>query len=192
MDYWEKENERRAVLRKKFKEQERKLAKEQGGWLWWTGYRGWKRGKPVDVEKSHQVRRHGSVEKELRRHLRTGSVRSGSHSRNSSRSGTPLTDLEDGGTIGHVRRGSSASNASRKKKVASSSRSRQQSATPEFPSPLVRDNSFTNISSLDSEYSGLRESIETDGASTKALRSSSRAGSVSANNKRTESLRSAK
>lgn len=193
MDYWEKENERRAVLLKKFKEQERKKAKEQGGWLWWTGYRGWKRGKPIDVEKTHQVRRHGSVEKDLRRHLRTGSIRSGSHSRNSSRSGTPLTDLEDSVTSSHVRRGSTASNASRKKKVASSgSRSRQQSATPEFPSPLVRDNSYTSISSMDSEHSGLRESIESDNVSTKTLRSSSRQGSVSAASKRAESLKSVK
>ncbi|EEH35903.1 hypothetical protein PAAG_00226 [Paracoccidioides lutzii Pb01] len=34
-DYWEKENERRALLRRKLKEQRRERARLQGGWLWW-------------------------------------------------------------------------------------------------------------------------------------------------------------
>ncbi|PGH28759.1 hypothetical protein GX50_08501 [[Emmonsia] crescens] len=37
-DYWEKENERRAVLRRKLKEQRREHAKMRGGWLWWTRF----------------------------------------------------------------------------------------------------------------------------------------------------------
>ncbi|KAK2807847.1 hypothetical protein FQN50_005236 [Emmonsiellopsis sp. PD_5] len=40
-DYWERENERRAALRSMIKEQQRALAKSQGGWLWWAGWRGW-------------------------------------------------------------------------------------------------------------------------------------------------------
>ncbi|KAK2790980.1 hypothetical protein FQN53_007167 [Emmonsiellopsis sp. PD_33] len=40
-DYWERENERRAALRSRIKEQQRALAKSQGGWLWWAGWRGW-------------------------------------------------------------------------------------------------------------------------------------------------------
>ncbi|OJD13397.1 hypothetical protein AJ78_06152 [Emergomyces pasteurianus Ep9510] len=35
-DYWEKENERRAALRRRLKEQRREHAKMAGGWLWWT------------------------------------------------------------------------------------------------------------------------------------------------------------
>ena len=54
-EYWEKENERRALLRKKLKDRDRKVAKQQGGWLWWTGYRGWKRGKGQDLEKTHHA-----------------------------------------------------------------------------------------------------------------------------------------
>ncbi|EGC49654.1 conserved hypothetical protein [Histoplasma capsulatum var. duboisii H88] len=34
-DYWEKENERRAALRRKLKEQRREHAKMAGGWFWW-------------------------------------------------------------------------------------------------------------------------------------------------------------
>ncbi len=158
-EYWEKENERRAVLRKQLKQRDRSLAKEQGGWLWWTGFRGWKRGKTSDVEKSHHVsHKHVSHEKDAKR-TRSGSVRSGSHSRNSSRSSTPAAELEDG-PIGHVRRGSSSASDRRKRKTTSAGSRVQKltpgsrSATPEVRSPLVRENSFTSVSSLDSERSG--------------------------------------
>ncbi|KAF2154259.1 hypothetical protein K461DRAFT_213103, partial [Myriangium duriaei CBS 260.36] len=33
--YWDKENERRAVLRRIIKSRDRDLARRQGGWLWW-------------------------------------------------------------------------------------------------------------------------------------------------------------
>lgn len=158
-EYWEKENDRRAILRKKLKERDRKLAKEQGGLFWWTGFRGWDRGKSPDVEKSHHfahTHRHASHEKDPKR-TRSGSVRSGSHSRNSSRSSTPAIELEDG-PIGHVRRGSSSASDRRKRKTTMTGSRVQKltpggsrSATPEVPSPLVRENSFTSVSSLESE-----------------------------------------
>ncbi|PBP27189.1 Spo7-like protein [Diplocarpon rosae] len=156
-EYWEKENERRAILRKKVKELERKLAKEQDGWWWWTGVRGWKRGKTQDVEKIHHpLLKHGSLLEKDAKRTRSGSIRSGSHSRNSSRSITP-SEVEDG-QIGHVRRGSNASSASgRRKKVTAGSRVQKltpggsRSSTPEVPSPLMRESSFTSLSSLDSE-----------------------------------------
>ena len=158
-EYWEKENERRAVLRKKIKERDRKIAKEQGGWLWWTGYRGWNRGMTPDVERTHHnLHRSGTHDSHGRR-VRSGSVRNGSHSRNSSRSVTPTAEVEDGATTGgHVRRGSTASNASdRRRKKTGSMRVQKltpagsRSATPDVPSPLVRENSFTSVSSLDTE-----------------------------------------
>jgi len=40
--YWEKENERRALLRAIIKTRNRDLARRHGGYLWWTGWRGWK------------------------------------------------------------------------------------------------------------------------------------------------------
>jgi hypothetical protein len=180
-EYWEKENERRAILRKKLKDRERKIAKQQGGWLWWTGYRGWKRGKTPDIEKTHHhAHRHGSVEKDPRR-LRSGSVRSGSHSRNSSRSSTPNADIEEGPTHGHVRRGSNASTASERRRKKTSTGPRVQkltpagsrSATPEIHSPLVRENSFTSVSSLDSEQAGTPGA---DSDSVKSLKASAKPG----------------
>lgn len=167
-EYWEKENERRAILRKNYKERERKEAKKQGGWLWWTGYRGWKRGKSHDVEKIH----HAGAEKRTRSNsLR--SVRSGSQSRNISRSTTPTTDLDDGAS-GHNRKGSVA----KRKKAAPTPRitkltpSGSRSATPEVSSPLVRDNSFTSVSSLESERSGAM--VGGDGDSVRSLKGSLR------------------
>ena len=181
-EYWEKENERRAILQKKIRERERKIAKQEGGWLWWTGYRGWKRGKTPDVEKTHHtLHKHGSLRGDDQKRTRSGSVRSGSHSRNSSRSSTPTIELEDG-QIGHVRRGSSASSARRKKTISGSRVQKltpggSRSATPDIPSPLVRENSFTSISSLDSERlptPGAGDGESSAGA--KNLRSSSNSG----------------
>ncbi|KAG0649393.1 Sporulation-specific SPO7 [Hyphodiscus hymeniophilus] len=159
-EYWEKENERRAVLRGRMKGRDKKLAKEQGDWFWWTGYRGWKRGGTPDIEKTHHVQRSGILDSHGRR-VRSASVRAGSHSRNSSRSVTPTAEVEDGVTGGHARRGSTASNASdRRRKKTGSMRVQKltpagsRSVTPDVPSPLVRENSFTSVSSLDIERSG--------------------------------------
>ncbi|KAG9246532.1 Spo7-like protein-domain-containing protein [Calycina marina] len=147
-EYWEKENERRAALRKKIKVQDLKLAKQQGGWLWWTGYRGWKH-KSSDVEK---LQRQGGI---LSEHKRTRSTTAtvGSHSRNSSRSSIPTTELEDGAD-GRARRGGSAASERRKKKLPVGKTKKLDSTgfvTPTVHSPLARENSYTSVSSLDSE-----------------------------------------
>lgn len=163
-EYWEKENERRTVLRKKIKERERKLAMQQVGWLWWTGWRGWNRnkghgGRVVDIEKTHHRHHVTLIEKDHKR-TRSGSVRSRSHSRGSSRSSTPTAELEDGSTFGgNVRGGSPVSNAPERRRKKSMTGSKIQkltpavprTATPEVHSPLVRENSFTSQSSVDSE-----------------------------------------
>lgn len=183
-EYWERENERRVVLRKKLKERERKIAKQQGGWLWWTGYRGWKRGKPQDIEKTipSHVHRQSTLDKDHKR-TQSRSTRSGSHSRTSSRGSTPTTELEEGPAGGHVRRGSTSSNASerRKKKAAPGTRIQKltpagsRSATPEVHSPLARENSFTSVSSVDSERSTVAAAGETD--SVRSIRTSRTGGS---------------
>jgi len=110
------------------------------------------RGKTPDVEKSNH--RSGTHDGHGRR-VRSGSARTGSHSRTSSRSITPTAEGEDG-TIGHVRGGNTTSNASdRRKKMKGSLRkltpAEARSATPDVPSPLVRENSFTSVSSLDTD-----------------------------------------
>lgn len=130
-EYWEKENERRANLRKKLHHQRRLKAKEAGGWKWWTG--AWRLApnrhsrRHHDLEKHphghhHPNARHGSVS------TLAGAVGSGtgrrrtgldldsthSRSRQSSRSSTPHLDLD--GSVDRerplterVRRGSSVS-----------------------------------------------------------------------------------
>jgi hypothetical protein len=185
--YWEKENERRAVLNNKTKAQDRKLAKERGGWLWWTGYRGWKQGKPADVEKTHHnVHRQSSVEKEHRRN-KSSMANTGSHSRNSSRGSTPTTELEEG-TGGKGRRGSNASE--RKKKKASSGSRVQKLAASGATSPLARENSFMSDSSVDSERPNTppddRDSIRSSRASTKLAAGPERKSSLRSTKQKTD------
>ena len=148
-EYWEKENERRAILRTKVQEQDRKIAKQQGGWLWWTGYRGWRRRNVPDIEKTHQ---HKAAHKDHKRGL-SGIARSGSHSRNSSRSTTPSVEPEDGSTFGHVRRGSTASDHKKKKSLSGGrapkklTPSGSRPSTPDVQSPLARRGSASSMES---------------------------------------------
>ncbi|KAI0022338.1 Spo7-like protein-domain-containing protein [Xylariomycetidae sp. FL0641] len=154
-EYWERENERRALLKKKLDVRDSLIVKQQRGWLWWLP------GRPQRAEpKTHAVNaaggesekllhhhhhRHGVLAKETRR-TRSGSVRRGSNSAGSSRSPTPPVELEEPSIS---RKASSASNASdkrRKKHLSSGSRTKRpgvepRSLTPEFPSPLARESS---------------------------------------------------
>ena len=126
LEYWEKENERRAHLRKLLRKRNRELARQQGGWLWWTGWRGRKRqpdnvGKG-DVEKSHH--RH-QLEKETKRQSYT---RTDSHSRNTSRSSTPSTlDVEERPGSTRTRRGSTTTSGSERRRKAKQSLSSESS-----------------------------------------------------------------
>lgn len=113
-EYWDRENERRAGLRKKVAVHQRNKAKEAGGWQWWTGfwrvipYTGHKKKHGGDLEKHphghHHAQRNRSdsraghsrnstlSEKEAlaRSNRRRSLMRSDSaHSRQSSRSSTP-------------------------------------------------------------------------------------------------------
>lgn len=96
--YWEKENERRAHLRSILKARKRQLAKQQGGWLWWTGWRGWNRLRHPTAPNPDQLarlQREAVREKPSFTHSREKKVRPSSiyrdtsHSRSSSRSSTP-------------------------------------------------------------------------------------------------------
>lgn len=157
-EYWEKENERRQILTRKLKERERTIAKTEGGWFWWTGWHAWRRHKGHgerggDIEKTHFHHRRGSLLEKDPKRIRSGSVRAGSHSRSSSRSSTPAVESEDGLMPGgHGRRGSTSD---RKKKRGvqrlTSSGSISRSTTPDTLSPLAKQNSFTSVSSCDSE-----------------------------------------
>ncbi|OQO07058.1 hypothetical protein B0A48_07624 [Cryoendolithus antarcticus] len=173
-EYWERENHRRAELRRVVKLRRREVARREGGWLWWTGWRGWRnvhwgafRGKSrrqLDLEKlalREKPITHRAIEKQR-------ALRPEAHSRSSSRSATPVTDNEGRPTHRRTdsrasdreakRRGSSASSAGlpssigsgrRPKKVGSyagSSRLSAAEAVPEVPSPLTLSKRTSELS----------------------------------------------
>ena len=118
LEYWEKENERRAHLRQSVQKRERELARRHGGWIWWVGWRGRMRvqntGGKGDVEKSHH-RHH--LEKEGKRH---SIIRSDSNSQNTSRSSTP-SNVEGEERPTRTRRGSITVSASERRRKATRS-----------------------------------------------------------------------
>ncbi|OQE39340.1 hypothetical protein PENCOP_c007G08778 [Penicillium coprophilum] len=125
-DFWEKENERRAQLRLKVREQDRNLAKTEGSWLYRLGL-GWRasqrrRGtlhRPLEPDFKQRIghSHHPSITKinHERGPSSRRSTRSESHSRTSSRSTTPVDiSVEDrppsrSSTSSRPRRGSTAS-----------------------------------------------------------------------------------
>ena len=154
-EYWEKENERRATLLRRVRQQERQKARELGGWLWWTGWRGWRRtlhpnsAKEVDLEKTHH--RHAS-EKDGRTRLGPKRVESG-HSRNSSRSSTMTLEGDERPRIDRLRRGSSSSETRKRGKGGGSSLgnelqfSKLKEGLAQTRSPLNRVGSSLSVSS---------------------------------------------
>lgn len=163
-EYWERENERRALLRSKLKDRDRKLLKEHGAWFWWLPWRKaallekYNRATHItgDPEKIHHHGlhpRHIAVVNEHRR-TRSSSVRRGSMSGASSRSPTPSVEVDEAGVS---RKASTASNTSdkRRKKLNSGSFSKTQrrpviegrSLTPDIPSPLARESSAVSSGS---------------------------------------------
>lgn len=145
-EYWEKENERRAMLRVKINERDGRLRKEHGGWFWWLPWRTAAAEKPIPGEKIQHPRHVAVVNEHRRTRSGSGSLRRGSVSGlPSSRSTTPTPEVDE--LPGVVRKGSTSSNASDKKRkklsVGAKSRPRveSRSLTPETPSPLARESS---------------------------------------------------
>lgn len=156
-EYWERENERRAMIQAKLKERERQLRKETMGWFWWLP---WMRRTTPAMEKPPQQsqpdkahhRRLSIVGTEIKR-SRSGSVRRGSVSGRSSRSPTP--GLE-GGEGTSSRRASNASEKRRKQNFSTPGSKPgkrpgidSRSVTPEFPSPLARESSVSGMTPKD-------------------------------------------
>lgn len=140
-EYWDRENERRAALRRKVRMHRRSKAKEIGGWKWWTGF--WRflpshrtMRRPHDLEKhphhahlqpgSHS-RQHSTLSEKdaaAKVNRRRSLMRSDStHSRQSSRSTTPHLDFDgvSEGGLGLIkkeknRRGSSVSSTASSRK----------------------------------------------------------------------------
>ncbi|KAK4460956.1 Spo7-like protein-domain-containing protein [Cladorrhinum samala] len=155
-EYWERENERRAVLRAKLKERDLRMRKEHGGWLWWLPW-----GK-TSTEKPHQHHhisekvahhpRHAAVLSEHKRtrsgssSIRRGSMNQGERGSRSS-TPTPTLEVEDVQFLGVARKASTSSTASekkRKKLAGSASKSprprvESRSVTPDITSPLAKE-----------------------------------------------------
>jgi hypothetical protein len=149
-EYWERENERRALLRKRLQVRDNELAKKQSRWFWWFPGQRKAEEKPqqgtgAELEKNHHHRA-SAISKEHKR-TRSGSVRRGSASAGSTRAPTPPVDSDEGSVSRKASTGSNASDRRRKKHVSTSSRSKRsgidsQSVTPEFPSPLARESNI--------------------------------------------------
>lgn len=136
MEYWEKENERRALLRQQLRTRQKNQGRSQGGWLWWIP---WRRPKhvggttipdreperPVSRSKPHtHAHSHSHIYEVPSKQRRRSLSRSGpSQSRTPSRSSTtPSIDTPDDARPSglHPRRGSSnASGSERRRKIRS-------------------------------------------------------------------------
>ncbi|KAM0350196.1 hypothetical protein ACHAPU_003361 [Fusarium lateritium] len=146
-EYWEKENERRALLRQKVNERDQQLVRQQYGWTWWFPGRHPRRHEPEKI--SPPPARHISVERERRR--RGSSVRRSSIS--STRSPTPTVDGEEPQVN---RRSSSGSISKGRKRLSTSAKPKRpgndsRSVTPDYPSPLARESSATHTPDSGSE-----------------------------------------
>ncbi|KAG5940406.1 hypothetical protein E4U53_007597 [Claviceps sorghi] len=139
-EYWERENERRALLRQKVKEHDRRLAKQAHGWFWWLPWRQTPRSKAHAQSNAHKTLHHRHPGSEKAKRHRSNSVRRLSVS--SSRSQTPALDTDDAQAN---RRPSSAASDKRRKKQPSMSMAKprrsgteSRSVTPESPSPPAK------------------------------------------------------
>ncbi|KAI4156616.1 MAG: hypothetical protein LQ340_000119 [Diploschistes diacapsis] len=115
-EYWERENERRAMLLRRLQEQEKQIARSEGGWLFWIFgiYR--KKARPqrrdTDLEKM-------SVKAVPEKDLKKNALRQDPHSRTNSRSSTPGSlDEERPPSRGSGRRMGSFSEGKRRPKIS--------------------------------------------------------------------------
>ena len=99
-EYWEKENARRAHLRRKIQQNRRARAKAEDGWRWWTGL--WRVLQPPNLpspqggggKQHHGTHRQGTLNAD-KSSRRLSLMRSDStHSRQSSRSSTPYLEVD--------------------------------------------------------------------------------------------------
>ena len=126
LEYWEKENERRAKLRQLLQKDGKERAKKEGEWFWWLRGRASQRSiNMIDQSRGPKVQHKQPQEKERQRRL--SSTRSESYSRNASRSSTPSSfDQEDRSHVSsRTRRGSTTTgtNERRRRPKASTSAS---------------------------------------------------------------------
>ena len=184
MEYWDKENARRVELRKIVRQRILEVARREGGFLWWTGWRGWnsfsvfhgKTRRQLDLQKlalreqpSHERIKEKAARKEAQL-LRAG--RPESLSRSSSRSTTPAPDAEarhprkTGEHERASRRGSSAGSTRRPKKLTPANAGSRLSATEtildssDTPQALSKRSSTLSNSSTGSDEISVKKEEE--------------------------------
>lgn len=170
-EYWERENERRALIRSKIKKTQQRLRKDSGGIFWWLP---WKRTAPflekpqsAQHEKAQLHNRRLSVAEKEGKRPRSGSNRRGSMSGHSSRSPTPTLE---GTREGNASRRSSDASQKRKKMLATpGSKTKRpgvesRSVTPEVPSPLAQSRVSGLTAKESSAASSRRQKSSTDPA----------------------------
>lgn len=196
-EYWEKENERRAELRRRIKQRERELAKQEGGWLWWTGWRGWNHARGLargaDVEKTHHHHHHHAhahsashlevpKDKKRRPSVVKDRMRDRSHSRSSSRSTTPTLDAD--AQFGRERRWSnsttgSTTNTERRKKKPTSGLAKPSRLTPSNSvSRPKTPNSDSDAMPAFSKRASTMSTVSTDSDRSATLTPDERSGSA--------------
>ena len=115
LEYWEKENERRAHLRQLVQKSDIALARKHSRWVWGWEWRGSKK-----VQNNHGK---GDIEKSQHRHYlekeakRNSFIRLNSYSRNASRNSAPAS-IEGEERPTRTRRGSTTVSASERRKKA--------------------------------------------------------------------------
>ena len=141
-EYWERENDRRAELRKVVWKRQRDQAKQQGGWLWWIGWKGLRKGgEERDVERTYQ-RQHSQRK-------RRGSSLQGkeAHSRSSSRSSI-MSEADD---ARGVRRGGRTTASVSGRQLKPSHLVNAETLSPETSKLTKRASTISNSSSNASE-----------------------------------------
>lgn len=135
-EYWERENERRALLRSKLKSKSREYARQRWGIFWWMPWHQSDINQYLSRERTKPARRHSDVHRHRRNSVRRGST-------SSSRSATPTIEMEDPtGLMRKVSSGSATSEKARKRLSATSvprRRPESRSVTPDIPSPLAQE-----------------------------------------------------
>ena len=141
-EYWEKENERRTELQRVVRRRQRELAKQQGGWFWWTGWGGLQRRKTErDLEKTYQ-------RQPSQRKRRSSSFRSTeTHSRSSSRSSI-AGDADD---VRIVRKGGRPTGSVSRRHSKPSQLSTSETLSPEMAMSSNRGSTVGYSSSTASE-----------------------------------------
>ena len=130
-EYWDRENERRALIRQKLKQQDRALRRSAGGWFWWLPGRSIPHVKPGGSRHAHahpthrphtprggsdigekaghpQHPRHAAVEREHRRTRSNSSRRSSTSAGNVPSNGTGGNSGVAGGSAGGTGTGTSS------------------------------------------------------------------------------------